>query len=155
MHVSFYFRGFTPSPPNRLTPKPFTNLSPSILSHPSFYAPYFNKQMTSLSLGDMPELYDLQFSNTLIDDINLSATPKLNAINFQNSRLRSIDFSGTPNLRSLTCSNDSLVALDLSGVYLTFTNLRFATSNRTVTLAAGNKLDLTTLAKDGLDVSRM
>ncbi len=149
---------FTANPMLRLLTCSFNNLtSLDVSKNSALYKiiASFNKQMTSLSLGDMPELYDLQFSNTLIDDINLSATPKLNAINFQNSRLRSVDFSGTPNLRSLTCSNDSLVALDLSGVYLTFTNLRFATSNRTVTLAAGNKLDLTTLAKDGLDVSRM
>ena len=149
---------FTANPVLRLLTCSFNNLTSLDASkNPALYKIIvsFNKQMTSLSLGDMPELYDLQFSNTLIDDINLSATPRLNAINFQNSRIRRVDFSGTPNLRSLTCSNDSLVALDLSGVYLTFTNLRFASSNRTVTLDAGNKLDLTTLAADGLDVSRM
>lgn len=40
LHASFYFRGFTPSPPNPLTPTHFPRLFPSILSHPSFYAPY-------------------------------------------------------------------------------------------------------------------
>ena len=49
MHASFYSRGFTPSPPNLLTPKHIINLFPSIPSHASFYAPYLPKQEGKLN----------------------------------------------------------------------------------------------------------
>ncbi len=115
----------------------------------------FNKQMTDFKLGSLPELYDLQLAGCPIESIDLSATPKLNSLNFQNSHMRRIDLSGTPELKSLTCGNDSLVAIDLSAVYLTYSGLRYSKGNRTVTLTSGNKFDMSTLAEDGLDISRV
>ncbi len=115
----------------------------------------YNKQMTDLKLGNLPELYDLQLAGCPIESIDISATPKLNSINFRSSHMRRIDFSGTPDLKSLTCGTDSLVALDLSGVSLTYSGLRYSSSERTVTLTSGNKFDMSSLASDGLDVSRV
>ena len=149
---------FTANPALRLLTCSFNNLLTLDLSkNAALYKILvsYNKQMTDLKLGNLPELYDLQLAGCPIESIDLSETPKLNSLNFSFSHMRRIDLSGTPNLKSLTCGTDSLVALDLSGISLTYSGLRYSKSNRTVTLTSGNKFDLSTLAEDGLDVSRV
>lgn len=149
---------FAANPALRLLTCSFNNLTALDLSaNPALYKILvsYNKQMSELTLGDKPELYDLQLGGCDIPEIDLSATPKLNSLNFQNCHLRRIDLSKTPDLKSLTCGNDSLVALDLSGVYLTYSGLRYAKSHRTIILTAGNKFDMSTLADDGIDISRV
>lgn len=149
---------FTANPALRLLTCSFNNMtSLDLTANPALYKILvsYNKQMQTLTLGDKPELYDLQLGGCDIPEIDLSATPKLNSLNFQNCHLRRIDLSKVPDLKSLTCGNDSLVALDLGNVYLTYSGLRYAKSHRTVTLVAGNKFDMSTLAADGLDISRV
>ncbi len=149
---------FSANPVLRLLTCSFNNLTTlDLAKNPALYKVLvsYNKEMTQLTLGNLPELYDLQLAGCPIETINLSETPKLNSLNFRSSHMRRIDLSAATKLKELQCGTDSLVALDLSNNALTYSGLRYSKSARTVTLVSGNKFDLSTLAEDGLDVSRV
>lgn len=98
---------------------------------------------------------ELNVSNNELAALNLAANTELKTLNIASNRIRTLDVSNNPKLKTLYCDNNLLTALDLSGCNVSGGDLDIAVNRREVTLAAGNVLDLSAYAEEGLDVSRV
>ena len=112
----------------------------------------FNKQLSSLDVSGNPGLLDLELQSCPIEKLDISGCHQLKQLSAQFAKLTSIDISGNPELTDLNCSGNQLVAVDLSG-FKSYTGY-VSNNSRTVDVVDDNKLDLTTLAPYGFDVSR-
>lgn len=71
-------------------------------------------QLTSLTLGEQPELTLLNFNNTNISSIDLTKCPKLETLRMQSTPISAIDLSGCPELKEISCDSVLIPGLDLS-----------------------------------------
>lgn len=71
-------------------------------------------QLTSLTLGEQPELVTLNFNNTNISYIDLTKCPKLETLRMKETHLGAVDLSGCPELKEIECDPVLIPGLDLS-----------------------------------------
>lgn len=70
--------------------------------------------LTSLTLGEQPELVTLNFNNTNISNIDLTKCPKLETLRMKETHLGAVDLSGCPELKEIECDPVLIPGLDLS-----------------------------------------
>lgn len=112
-------------------------------------------KVSSLNLKQCPELITLYCYGSQLPELDLSGNPKLFNLFCDGNKLTKLDLSANNSVKYLDCGKNNLVALDLSNIELRSTDIETVSNVRNVTLAEGNKLDLTMFAEDGLDVSRI
>lgn len=104
-------------------------------------------------------LQNLDLYKDTIDEIDLSHNAELTSFGARDTGLKRIDLSSNTKLSQLTLGGDSLVALDFSGLSnISYTNTYFNSkylSHKRNVILDDNKLDLKSLADDGLDPSRI
>ena len=71
-------------------------------------------KLTSLLLGDQPELETLNFNNTSISNIDLTKCPKLKTLRMKDTSIGAVDLSGCPELEEIECDVVLMPGLDLS-----------------------------------------
>ena len=71
-------------------------------------------QLTSLTLGEQPELETLNINNTNISNIDLTQCPKLKTLRMKETPIGAVDLSGCPELEEIECDPVLIPGLDLS-----------------------------------------
>ena len=70
--------------------------------------------LTSIKLGDKPNLLRLNFSNTNVSNIDLTQCPKLEMLYMLDTPIGAVDLSGCPELKEISCETVLMPGLDLS-----------------------------------------
>lgn len=95
----------------------FTNISAlnvSTLVHLERLIIGFNLLLTSITLGELPELEFLGFPNCMVTSIDVSQLPKLRRFLLSNNQISTLDVSQNPFLEILYCSNNLISTLDFT-----------------------------------------
>lgn len=71
-------------------------------------------KLTSLILGEQPELQVLNISGTNIGNIDLTQCPKLETLRMTGTPIGALDLSGCPELKEIECDVELMPGLDLS-----------------------------------------
>ncbi|MCR4959486.1 MAG: hypothetical protein K6B13_12940 [Prevotella sp.] len=71
-------------------------------------------KLTSLTLGEQPELTTLNINNTNISNIDLTKCPKLETLRMKGTPIGAVDLSGCPELKEIECDAVLMPGLDLS-----------------------------------------
>ena len=77
-----------------------------------------NNSITSINILNLPTLFNLDFTNNLLANINLSNFANLHYLYFNNNLLTSFTFNNCPNITSAFCGNNLLTSLDFSNLNL-------------------------------------
>lgn len=114
-----------------------------------------DNKLTTLDISYNPNLGFIGCSNNLLTTLDASVCPKMESIYCSNNQIRMLNLSNNKELAQVNCDGNALVAVDFSAANLMADFSDITGNRRTVSLESGNILDLSTLAADGLTVSRM
>ena len=125
-----------------------------------------NLELTSLDCGDNPltkldvdnntKLEYLHCSNSLLTELNVSNNLDLVYLYCSNTLLTKLDVSSNLKLEYLVCSNMQLTALDLSkNTKLSVDSSEFDGNRYTIAVDENNTFDLSKLAENGFDISKV
>lgn len=115
-----------------------------------------HNQLTALDFSKCGKISDVKLVDTNIEDLDFSGCPSLYKLDCSFSQLlHKLDVTGCTGLDTIGCESTALLALNLDGTNVKSLSFPSSGSSRRVYLSDGDNLDLSLLAKEGMDVSRI